>query len=92
MSPKVIWKYNLTTKKRQVVLLPQGHKFLSIQIQGTMAVMWIMVEPDNEKVEVEFVLRETGEPFIQPKNERYRGTYQLSGGNYIIHVFEVIEK
>lgn len=86
---KAVWKYNLSDRKRVVFKIPAGAKILSVQPQAGAGVMWVLVEPDKETEDRTFAIRCTGDEFDVTHKEKYIGTYQLAGGSYVLHVFEI---
>lgn len=86
-----IWKYLLTTKRRQDLYLPEGASILAVQVQGDDIALWALVAPGgrvSEKPRVFGVYPTGGE--APADAEGYLGTVQLAGGALVFHVFEVI--
>lgn len=90
---KAIWKYILTEKTEQVVLIPQSGKILSVQRQNDNICMWVMVSPQAKKEVRKFVIQGTGHPLndciTSPPAEdpKYLGTCVMEV--FVWHVFEI---
>lgn len=84
-----IWKYQLIVGDRQAIALPKGAKLLSIQIQYGIPCLWALVEPKAPKELRKILTRGTGQEF-DSANLVFLGTYQLSGGSLVFHVFEEV--
>jgi len=83
-----IWKYELTLNTE--LTIPEGAKVLTIQEQHGNPQIWFVVNPENEKVTRSFEIIGTGHSFDYDESKQYIGTFQLSGGALVFHVFEVI--
>jgi len=89
-----IWKYTIPIYGYYFVIsLPKKAKVLTVQVQHGAIVMWVLVDPDAEVHNREFLTIETGTPITvyDVKNLDYIGTVQLEDGNCILHLFEIIE-
>lgn len=89
-----IWKFPLFTKKDNItvginadIIMPVGAEVLCVQTQYNSPYLWVVVDTEAEKEMRSFTLLGTGEDFTKHPG-RYLGTFQLDGGNYVIHVFE----
>lgn len=52
--------------------------------------IWCLCDPEQEEnAERQFVLMETGKVFDKTDNMRHIGTYQLYGGQIVLHLFEI---
>ncbi len=89
---EAIWKFEIETTDRQIVEMPIGAKILTVQTQNGCPCLWAVVNPDAKKVLRGIEVFGTGHPMPAVEGERreYIGTYQLSNGMFIFHVFEVI--
>lgn len=89
---KVIWKYPLKVTDVQDIEIPHGSILLSVQAQDETPCLWALIY--NTEAEKEIIrLRTIGtgnaisnEDF-DPKD--FLGTYQLGGGSFVRHVFQV---
>jgi hypothetical protein len=84
---KTIWKWTLAPKI--TVDMPKDAQILAIQAQNDEPQMWALVDPQAEMCKRTFNVYGTGTNV--PDNPGvYRGTFQLSGGALVFHVFETI--
>jgi len=90
MNPQwTIWKYELDIVGHQTLMIPAGGIVLSVQIQKGVACIWVLVNPEKEKVERKFAIFGTGHPITTVNSGRnFIGTIQIDGGNLVFHVFE----
>ncbi len=79
----VIWGHPLKNIDKQVILWPKGSKVLCIQDQKGIPTIWVLCNPNNEKVKVNIEMWGTGNPM--ETDHEYLGTVQIS--NYVWHVF-----
>ncbi len=74
--------------------LPQGARILTVHEQHGEPQIWVLVNPDKSFTETRnFMIVGTGHPI--EKNEevlKYIGTFQLVGGDFIGHLFEIMEE
>ena len=86
-----VWKYTLNTEDNLEIDLPVGSKILSVQEQFGEPQMWVLVNPDNPVYETrKFRLAGTGHP-IKESDISFIGTFQLYGGSFVGHLFEINE-
>lgn len=87
---KRVLKYRVETAEVFSLQLPVGARFLSVQEQRGLAQMWFLVDDEAYGEERLFMLAGTGHP-IHPdfENAGYLGTFQLSAGLAVFHLFEV---
>jgi hypothetical protein len=84
---KTIYKYPIKAADEQSVQLPKGAKILCVQTQNGQPWLWAEVDTQVESVPFEIKVRGTGHPFDGSEGV-YIGTFQLSGGALVFHVFE----
>lgn len=86
---KTIWKYPLTLTDIQIVELPEGFEILDVQIQRAAPHMWVLVDPSQPLVSVDFEVYGTGHPihYGMGTSKEYVGTWTDSG-NYVWHLFK----
>lgn len=84
---KTIWKFPIETVDAQVVSMPEGARILSVASQNEQPCIWVMVETENKPVERKFSTYGTGHP-IRDDFPVYVGTYMLSDGALVLHVYE----
>ncbi|HEU4344263.1 MAG TPA: hypothetical protein VFU31_22115, partial [Candidatus Binatia bacterium] len=88
MNDFVIWKFDIPLLSEFALQLPQGAKPLHVAVQHGKPMLWCLVEPDAPRTRRIFFLATTGRPFGKIPMD-YIGTFQLEGGHFIGHVFEV---
>jgi hypothetical protein len=85
---KTVWKFEIHTDDYVNINLPKGAKPLSIQQQGDSVQLWCLVDPNETVYETRtFRLAGTGHPITD--DVEYIGTFQLFGGSFVGHLFEV---
>jgi hypothetical protein len=89
----MIYKYPLSGPDVKIPL-PQGTRILCVQVQYGVPSVWALI-PDVVQTDVmEFrhlVIVHTGDE--QPSGKTaYIGTFQLADGNYVGHLFEVLNE
>ena len=83
----MIWKFPLGVTDVQVLEVPFGAKFLTVQVQNGVPCLWALVNPESGKVGRTIEVFGTGHHMDESDRE-YIGTFQLSGGALVFHVFE----
>lgn len=82
-----IWKYPLSATERQIIFVPKGAQFLSVQVQRDELCLWAKVDTEHKESKVEIVVHGTGHNADDTKNMEYVGTFQESDGFYVGHCF-----
>jgi len=82
-----IWKYPLKVEDEQIIEVPYGAEFLSVQAQHDQPCLWAKVAPGVQEVSVKVVTVGTGHPAQHTEGMQYVGSYQLHGGGFVGHVF-----
>ena len=83
-----IWKFALETTDEQIINVPVGAEFLSVQVQHGQPCIWAQVNPkENVIVRAKVVIVGTGNPADHTDGMMFLGTYQLHDGNFVGHVF-----
>lgn len=87
----VVYKYDLPSV-RNTLMLPAGSEILTVQLQHDMPRLWAMV-PTDVGVNDTHVMRRieivgTGHK-MDFDDPRYIATFQVDGGTYVFHAFEV---
>lgn len=65
--------------------IPKGAKFMTVQAQAGMSVMWMLVDPSQPNEERKFRAHQTG-CALPDDPGTYLGTVQL--GDVVAHIFE----
>lgn len=86
----VIWKWTLLQKERQTILMPEGAKILTVQVQDGNPQLWALCQENSDvpKQKREIAIYGTGNPVPEP-NGTYISSFQLEGGAFVFHAFEV---
>lgn len=96
-----IWKFELGNTHITKIRMPLNAKILCVQAQMETPCIWaevknpVMKNPIMDDLNTEervFITYGTGLPMNEERNEKYIGTYQLMSGNYIFHVYEIVEE
>jgi hypothetical protein len=87
---KAVWKYPLSTKVgQQEVVMPVDARILCLQVQNDVPTLWAEVDTTQGQNEARrFCTVLTGFSAI-PDKHVYVGTFQLDGGAFVGHVFEI---
>jgi hypothetical protein len=83
-----IWKWPLFVSDLQSLSLPAGAQVLCVQVQAGEPQLWALVDSGAQREERHFATYCTGNP-IPDGMGTYVGTYQIQGGDFVFHVFEV---
>lgn len=86
---RTIYKYKLDTTDLQTVQMPEDARILCVQTQQGEPCLWAMVNPERKRVDRQIATYGTGHPIPVDISAGYIGTYQLSGGMLVFHVFDV---
>ncbi len=87
-----IWKWEIPLSRDFTLEMPVGAEILSVQTQnlgprGEEGMVWARVDPQASTAARRFRLAVTGGRC--PDGGSYVGTYQLSAGEFVGHLFEV---
>lgn len=86
---RTIWKYPIPMADSFEIEMPGDREFLSLDIQGGFPHIWVAVDPESETFVRKFHLVGTGNP-IPDETLVFRGSFQMSGGAFVFHLFEEI--
>jgi len=87
---KTIWKFQLGVGRVTDVEMPDGARVLTAQAQAGRVYVWATVDPSVSLTSTRsFEIIGTGWD-VDEAPRRYISTVQLSGGEFIFHVFERI--
>lgn len=88
----MIFKYPVLVTDSFRVSMPSESELLTVQVQRGEPVLWALVNEHCPGVRSRhFTVRGTGHRFPPDESTRYIGTFQLEGGDFVGHLFEVIE-
>lgn len=82
-----IWKYRLALTDRQIVHMPLSAKALCVQVQEGEPQLWALLDDTLTASARVFTMYGTGHD-LPPNPGNYVGTFQLSGGRSVFHVFD----
>lgn len=83
-----IWKWTLEVTDRQKIPMPVKAIPLSVQPQHGGLQMWALCDETAEKVDRTIAIYGTGNP-IPDEPGNFIGTFQMSGGALVFHVFDL---
>ena len=86
---RTIWKFPLAVGDVSQIAMPEGAEILSVQTQQEQPCLWALVDPGATLEARSFRLAGTGHPIFED-NIRFIGTFQLSGGSFVGHLFELM--
>lgn len=87
---KTVWKFPLLITNAQTISMPAGAQVLSVQAQNNEPQLWALVDSSVGAEERMFHTVGTGHAITEPlENLRHIGSYQVSHGALVFHVFEV---
>ncbi len=81
-----IFKYNLPIKPDITIQIPSNSKFLSLQVQDGIPVIWFLVYEENPLTNMHISVYGTGQEINQGNIKLYIGTIQV--GSFVWHFFE----
>jgi hypothetical protein len=87
-----IYKYTIRVEGYFYLNLPVGAEILTVQVQYDKPQIWALVDPEqSSKPCRHFRVAGTDYDITEDRDSlRYIGTFQLSGGAFIGHLFEII--
>ena len=87
---RVVHKYPVPLG-RFVTPLPRGAEFLHVEAQAGIPQMWYLVDlAETDTEQRTFVVLGTGHLLPDGPPLAHRGTFQLDGGTFVGHLFEVV--
>lgn len=87
---KTIWKFTIESLNDNVIEIPKGGQILSMQVQGRLPQLWVLVDPTAEKEKRTFRIHGTGHDVPDADKLNFIGTFQMHEGSLVFHVFEVL--
>jgi hypothetical protein len=70
--------------------IPRDAEVLDAQVQNEVGVMWVLVNPYNDKELRSFVLYPTGQFEFDSSSLTYISTLQYDDGEFVLHLFEKV--
>jgi hypothetical protein len=90
---KAIWKFELRPNEGDSMVasikMPAGAEILTVQMQGATPKIWALVDPTAPLEERRLQVVGTGHPFELREGAEYLGTFQMNGGSFVFHVFDM---
>lgn len=88
---RTVWKFGFTPTDNVEVSMPKRAQILSVQMQGNTPQIWALVDPKSDYEKRSFVMVGTGHEHKVGHYGKciYIGTFQMSGGTLVFHLFEV---
>jgi len=84
---KAVWKFEFAVQDEIAIDMPAGAIALTVALQFGSPCLWALVDPAAPLVRRRFRLAGTGHP-PGPEVGNYVGSFQLSGGHLVFHLFE----
>lgn len=84
-----IWKFVFNVSDRFTILMPEGAEILAVQTQNETPCVWARVNPSAPLVGRDFAVFGTGHEVPDDVAYAHVGTFQLHGGTFVGHLFEV---
>lgn len=81
-----VWKYTIALESKFTLEMPEGASILYIAVQHGIPCLWARVTPNATSKVRHFQVRGTGHN-VEPESI-YLGSFQLQGGNLVLHLFE----
>lgn len=85
---KAVWKYPVPVTDYFTIYMPREAKPLAVMMQQGEPHLWALVDPPLAAVERYFRVAGTGH-FVDDQIIAHVGSFQLSGGALVFHVFEI---
>lgn len=85
---RTIYKYDIFIQDVFTILMPIDAEILTVQTQYGSPYFWAKVDTNAEKERRRFCLFGTGHEIPPEKDLQYIGTFQVSGGSLVFHLFE----
>lgn len=87
---RTIYKYPFQVEDVVTQFMPMGSEILAVQVQGDIPCIWAIVDPEAELEVRRFQLYGTGHTMdIAVTQDQHVGTFQLLGGRFVGHLFDV---
>jgi hypothetical protein len=87
---KTIWKYDVQPDEFALEM-PRGTHVIGVQVQHGKPRMWALVDPSEPVETRRFLTAGTGHELDRAEELRHAGTFQMCGGDLVLHLFERVE-
>ena len=87
MADWAIHKYEIPLGDVFTASLPQGARMLAVQVQRGIPCLWAEVDRQANMVPRRFYVRGTGHPMGAARASDHVGTFQLSDGDLVFHLY-----
>ena len=88
---KKIWKWQLEIADVVELDTPDNWQVLHVEVQHEVPCIWALIDPDAPSVKRKIRVCGTGHPIDGSAKLKPLGSFFLSGGDFVFHVFEEIE-
>jgi hypothetical protein len=88
---RTIFKYPLPVADEIAVTMPKGAQLLSVQTQHGVPCLWALVDTNAPMRERALAVRGTGHTCGSIPASAFVGTFQLEGGSFVGHLFDLGE-
>jgi hypothetical protein len=90
---QIIFKYELPSARRFELLLPRGHRILSVQEQHGVPQLWVLldIERQGDLTPRVFRIAMTGDAVDLTETPVYVDTFQMGDGTVVLHLFMELE-
>ena len=85
---QAIWKFKIEPNDHVQIAMPKGAKILCLQVQNEIPCIWAVCDMSAKREQRTFNIYGTGHQH-ENIDGKYVGTFQLTGGSFVFHVFEV---
>ena len=82
-----IWKFPIPIQDSFTIIMPQGARVLSVETQGDVPFIWVMVDEEADQVEYHFELRGTGHNCDKVVGYKHIGTFLMRQESLVLHLF-----
>lgn len=84
-----VFKYPLPIDDIVTIGLPEGAQVLTVQVQKGEPYIWVLEDTVQPLRPRHFRVARTGHPLQPGFALRYIGTFQMDGGAWVFHLFEI---
>ena len=90
---KKVFKYDVSIDDYQTIEMPKDSEILKAGVQNGKMVLWVLVDPEDDKEQRRFRLTGTGHKITDDEAGKlhYIGTFLLYGGSLVFHLFEILK-